>query len=46
MRLERVIDRAKNWYREIVTDPVTGKIIHACEEPLDAHRGHGTDKKS
>jgi hypothetical protein len=28
MRLERVIDRAKNWYREVVTDRETGKIVH------------------
>jgi hypothetical protein len=45
MRLERSIDREKNWYKEIITDPETGKIVHECEEPLSAHRDHG-DKKS
>jgi hypothetical protein len=45
MLLERVIDRAKNWYREVVTDPETGKVIHQCEEPLSEHQGHGTAQK-
>jgi hypothetical protein len=44
MRIQRVIDRAKNWYREIVTDPQTGDVIHQCEEPLSDHQGHGTAK--
>jgi hypothetical protein len=46
MRLERVIDRAKNWYREVVTDHETGKIVHQCDEPLSDHQGHGTAKKT
>ncbi len=41
---ERLIDREKNRYREKVTDPSTGKVIHQCDEPLDQHRGHGSDK--
>jgi len=41
MRLERLIDRVKNWYREIVKDRETGEILDRCEEPLDQHRGHG-----
>lgn len=45
MLLERVIDRAKNLYREIVKDPDTGKVVHRCEEPLTQHRGHGSAKK-
>ena len=45
MLLERVIDRAKNWYREIVKDPDTGKIVLRCEEPLSQHRGHGSARK-
>lgn len=45
MFLERVIDRAKNWYKELITDPATGKIIHHCEEPLSEHRRHGSAKK-
>jgi len=35
------IDRRSNQYREIVTDPETGAIIHKCEEPLSEHRGRG-----
>jgi hypothetical protein len=42
--LQRVIDRAGNWYSETVTDPGTGETIHKCEEPLDQHRGHGAAK--
>jgi hypothetical protein len=45
MKLERLIDRAKNWYKEVVRDPETGEIIHKCEEPLREHRGHGTVKE-
>lgn len=45
VKLERVIDRAKNWYKEIILDPITGKIIHKQEEPLSKHRGHGSAKK-
>src|SRR5216683_5740717 len=34
MQLQRIIDRARNWYKEVVTDPETGKVVHRCEEPL------------
>jgi hypothetical protein len=44
MHLQRVIDRARNWYSEVVTDPETGKVVHRCEEPLSDHRGHGSAK--
>jgi hypothetical protein len=42
---QRIIDRAYNLYYEIVIDKETGNIIHLCSEPLDQHRGHGSDKK-
>jgi hypothetical protein len=45
MRLERVIDRARDWYRERVIDPRTGEVVHECEEPLSEHKGHGTAKR-
>ena len=45
MSLERVIDRENDKYKEIVTDPKTGEIIHHCEEPLSQHQGHGSAKK-
>jgi hypothetical protein len=45
MLLERVIDRAKNWYKELITDPETGRVVRQCEEPLTEHRGHGSAKK-
>jgi len=40
----RVIDRGRNKYIEIVTDPETEEPIHCCEEPLDEHFGHGSAK--
>jgi len=45
MSLERVIDRAKNWYKEIIVNPKTGEIIHKIEEPLSDHTDHGSAKK-
>jgi hypothetical protein len=44
MKIQRVIDRAKNWYREIVQDPETGQVVHQSDEPLTEHRGHGSAK--
>ena len=43
---ERLIDRGANpkRYREKVTDPDTGSVIHECDERLDAHIGHGSAK--
>ncbi len=43
---ERVIDKPNNLYRERVTDPDTGKVIHECEEPLSEHTGHGDAKNA
>jgi hypothetical protein len=36
--------RFGNWYSKKVNDSVTGIVIHECEEPLDVHQGHGSDK--
>ncbi len=44
MFLERIIDRGKNWYKEIITDIETKKIIRHVEHPLDQHVGHGSAK--
>jgi len=44
MHLQRIIDRARNWYTEVVTDPETGMVVHRCEEPLSEHWGHGSAK--
>jgi len=41
---EILIDREKNYYREIIKDKDTGEIIHICEEPLSEHIGHGSAK--
>ncbi|SRR6266481_2789512 len=45
MKKERLIDRAKDHYKEVVTDPDTGSVVHYSEEPLSQHRGHGSAKK-
>ena len=45
MKKERLIDREKDHYKEVVTDPDTGQVIHHCDEPLSKHRGHGSAKK-
>lgn len=42
--IEMHINRKGNYYKEIVKDKTTGKIIHKCEEPLSKHRGHGSAK--
>lgn len=44
MKKERVIDRDRDYYKETVIDPKTGKVIHHNEEPLSEHFGHGTAK--
>lgn len=43
-KLKRIIDRARDYYLEIVTDPKTGKVIRYCEEPLSDHHGRGSAK--
>ena len=45
VKKERLIDKDKNIYKEIVTDPDTNEIIHSCEESLDKHIGHGSAKQ-
>lgn len=46
MRLQRTIDRDNDWYEEKVVNPETGEVVHQCAEPLSAHRGHGSAKRS
>ncbi len=45
-KIERIVDREKDWYSETVTDPETGEIVHRCEEPLSEHRGRGSAARS
>lgn len=45
MKKERIIDRDSDYYKEVVTDPSTGEVIHSTEEPLSEHFGHGSAKK-
>ncbi len=44
MNKERLIDRDNNRYKETVTDPITGEVVHQCDEPLSDHWGHGSAK--
>jgi phage FluMu protein Com len=44
MMKQRVIDREKDKYKEVVTDPETGKVVRHCEEPLTKHTGRGSAK--
>jgi len=34
-----------NWYSKKVMMKDSGEVIHTCEEPLDQHQGHGSDKR-
>jgi DNA-directed RNA polymerase subunit RPC12/RpoP len=45
MKLSRVIDKENDYYCEVITDPVTGQIVHECIEPLSKHIGHGNAKR-
>jgi hypothetical protein len=42
---EMTVDRENDVYKELITNPETGKVIHHCEEPLSQHQGHGSAKK-
>ena len=44
MKLSRIIDRENDQYHEVVIDPISGKVVHECKEPLSKHRGHGAAK--
>jgi hypothetical protein len=43
---EMLVDRENDKYKELVTNPETGEVIHHCEEPLSQHRGHGSARKT
>ncbi len=45
LKKKRIIDRKNNRYREVITNPRTGQVIHQCEEPLSQHCGHGSAKR-
>jgi hypothetical protein len=44
MRKERIIDRDRDFYKEVVIDPTDGTVVHQNEEPLSDHFGHGSAK--
>lgn len=37
-KLVRILDRAKNWYYEHITDAKTGEVVRHIEEPLSEHK--------
>lgn len=43
--VDREINRRENRYTETIKKIEDGEIIHACDEPLKAHQGHGSAKK-
>jgi hypothetical protein len=42
--VERIFDRTGDRYIEKVTMCDSGEVIHSTNEPLSAHKGHGSDK--
>ena len=44
MQKERIIDRDRDYYKEVVIDPIDGTVVHHNEEPLSEHFGHGSAK--
>lgn len=42
--LRRTLDRAHNWYCEIIIDLKTGRLRRLCSEPLKKHRDRGSAK--
>jgi phage FluMu protein Com len=44
MKKSRVIDKDNDKYKEVVTDPNSGEVIHENEESLSDHFGHGSAK--
>jgi hypothetical protein len=45
MKLHRRIDRERKWYDERIADPLTGKVVRECSEPVTAHRDRGSARK-
>lgn len=43
--VHRILDRARDWYSELVTDAETGTVERACEEPLTQHQGRGSARR-
>ncbi len=44
MKIERVIDRENDKYKEKIINPKTKEVLRHCEEPLSQHTGHGYAK--
>lgn len=46
MKKIRIIDRKNDQYKEVVTDPKSGQILHHSEEPLSQHQQHGSARRA
>jgi Zn finger protein HypA/HybF involved in hydrogenase expression len=46
MHLLQIVDRRKNRYRKLVTDPETGEVLRDVDKPLTEHTGHGDARRS
>lgn len=44
MKKERIIDRKNNYYKEVIFNTDTNRIVREVSHPLSAHIGHGTAK--
>jgi hypothetical protein len=44
-RVERRIDKANDWYDEVITDEESGVIVREVHEPLSQHQGRGSDRR-
>jgi hypothetical protein len=44
MRKQRIIDHSGDRYKEHIVDPESGRVVRDVDEPLSAHRGHGSAK--
>jgi hypothetical protein len=43
-KIERIIDREHDKYRELITDSETGDVLRECNEPLTQHVRRGSAK--
>ena len=42
---EWILNKRGDHYREVITDPETGEVIHHRDEPLSKHQGYGSAKR-
>ena len=45
-KLVQIIDRSRDYYFKLVTNPKSGNVIRFCEEPLSKHQNRGSAKSN